>query len=675
MSNVNVNKTAEEVKSLLERLSYIEADQKFQVHDADGNLLAEITESLANFPTSVKTGLNSLHLSEEHSNGSAGQNCVWVNNSSGFVWFPVWQGMNPDTGELIQPEMHDIGAIGTLDTAGVISAGAIDYNDTFTVGADSIFTKLNLQLEEDITDEELLLYVRRVGGNDIAKFKIFKTGLSGSMVEFKLKYPLWMKEGEQFETAITKSNGSYLQVTQSVEARPYREATYFPYALKKVDNKLVFDTEIEDLSLDSIFLSALRWNPQLIGDKPLKIQDDYHAFISGKVKLANFNIAGDWVVKVGFLTQSQRDWIKQYPNTQWHYNNDIPNFEDVPIVALHVGLNASNEATFEFANCYGKFKQGFDDPIRAQVVNENTGLNLPTLGTKPIDGHTQGFVDEQDYYPFIAIVASAQPVPPTVGIMTIESFKCVSLPKGSPELPKVLGYFDSFSPLVNVNSKFKGVYADATARNNAIPLNEREDGIYVIQEDTDTIWYYNNNDWVNTGASSVGDMLRSMYDPNSRNADVFERSNHQGTQAISTITGLQDELDSASKIRADAGGYNSDTASDTWNEICKVGNFSVEARYPDTENAVARVVNNTGGSAIAIYETNDEGTLVNNTSNVSNGNALVINPSSTAATGIKSFRAGFYTSPDVNTEAYTVEIYMRNTSSGIRIVCSLVGRH
>ncbi|WPH64039.1 hypothetical protein vBVpP1_38 [Vibrio phage vB_VpP_1] len=41
-----------------------------------------------------------------------------------------------------------------------------------------------------------------------------------------------------------------------------------------------------------------------------------------------------------------------------------------------------------------------------------------------------------------------------------------------------------------------------------------------------------------------GDMLASTYDPNSVNADAFDRSNHKGELPISTITGLQPELDS-----------------------------------------------------------------------------------------------------------------------------------
>jgi hypothetical protein len=42
--------------------------------------------------------------------------------------------------------------------------------------------------------------------------------------------------------------------------------------------------------------------------------------------------------------------------------------------------------------------------------------------------------------------------------------------------------------------------------------------------------------------NGTGDMVRATYDPNSRNADVFDRANHTGAQAISTITSLQATL-------------------------------------------------------------------------------------------------------------------------------------
>ena len=45
-----------------------------------------------------------------------------------------------------------------------------------------------------------------------------------------------------------------------------------------------------------------------------------------------------------------------------------------------------------------------------------------------------------------------------------------------------------------------------------------------------------------SGAGS-GDMTKSVYDPQNINSDAFDRSNHTGLQAISTITNLQTELD------------------------------------------------------------------------------------------------------------------------------------
>ncbi len=40
-----------------------------------------------------------------------------------------------------------------------------------------------------------------------------------------------------------------------------------------------------------------------------------------------------------------------------------------------------------------------------------------------------------------------------------------------------------------------------------------------------------------------GDMLSSVYDPQGRTGDAFSRANHTGTQAISTVSGLQSALD------------------------------------------------------------------------------------------------------------------------------------
>ena len=40
-----------------------------------------------------------------------------------------------------------------------------------------------------------------------------------------------------------------------------------------------------------------------------------------------------------------------------------------------------------------------------------------------------------------------------------------------------------------------------------------------------------------------GDMNKAVYDPTNVNSDAFARFNHTGTQAISTVTDLQNNLD------------------------------------------------------------------------------------------------------------------------------------
>ncbi len=97
--------------------------------------------------------------------------------------------------------------------------------------------------------------------------------------------------------------------------------------------------------------------------------------------------------------------------------------------------------------------------------------------------------------------------------------------------------------LTNLQERFLGIFADATARDADYPnpLN----GQYCKQNDTGSFWFYGAGTWVDTGSSSTGDMLARLYDPQEIASDVFDRANHTGTQAISTVDGLQAALDAA----------------------------------------------------------------------------------------------------------------------------------
>ena len=91
--------------------------------------------------------------------------------------------------------------------------------------------------------------------------------------------------------------------------------------------------------------------------------------------------------------------------------------------------------------------------------------------------------------------------------------------------------------LANLTDSFKGGYIDSTDRDGS--LVNPEDNWYVLQHDTDTIWYYKNSVWVNTGNKSTGDMLKAIYDPTGKNADSFLMSNMVETLDAKIMTSAE----------------------------------------------------------------------------------------------------------------------------------------
>lgn len=65
----------------------------------------------------------------------------------------------------------------------------------------------------------------------------------------------------------------------------------------------------------------------------------------------------------------------------------------------------------------------------------------------------------------------------------------------------------------------------------------------VWNSDLDTYAVMSFTDTFQAVIDTTGLMLESVYDPQNKNADAFARANHTGTQAISTVSGLQQALD------------------------------------------------------------------------------------------------------------------------------------
>ena len=100
--------------------------------------------------------------------------------------------------------------------------------------------------------------------------------------------------------------------------------------------------------------------------------------------------------------------------------------------------------------------------------------------------------------------------------------------------------------LVNIVDYFKGYHTSGTALSTAHPTGVAGNYAYVGTT-SKTIWIWDTSlatpAWTDTGVASAGDMLASIYDPRGIAKDVFDRANHTGSLAISTITNLQTTLD------------------------------------------------------------------------------------------------------------------------------------
>ena len=126
--------------------------------------------------------------------------------------------------------------------------------------------------------------------------------------------------------------------------------------------------------------------------------------------------------------------------------------------------------------------------------------------------------------------------------------------------------------LADLINNYKGHYATEAALAAAHP--SPAPGSYASVESTDTIWIWDNDTsaWVDTDSSNIGDMLKSVYDPNNKNADAFDMGNMAESTTAKVMTdtertklaGIEDnatadmtgaEIKSAYEAEADTNAY------------------------------------------------------------------------------------------------------------------------
>jgi len=95
--------------------------------------------------------------------------------------------------------------------------------------------------------------------------------------------------------------------------------------------------------------------------------------------------------------------------------------------------------------------------------------------------------------------------------------------------------------LASLLTRHLGSYANDAAADSAHP--SAPDGAFYYNTTTGSLRLRVSGSWSTAVLDASGAMIDTTYDPQSIAGDAFDRGNHTGAQAISTITGLQTALD------------------------------------------------------------------------------------------------------------------------------------
>lgn len=176
---------------------------------------------------SISTGTGSVHLGDLHSIGSANENVIFKNEDSTMAWHPCWGAISADGMQVIEQtaRVHS-GTVQVLYPAGGVGSGTVDYNGSFTNLSDVVFLYLDI-IPKETYSGKLILTVKKINNTEVSKFEFQANYVNGVKTRVPFKYPLWMFNGQSFNTSITKPDGSYLKVTSNLGGdQPYRESSY-----------------------------------------------------------------------------------------------------------------------------------------------------------------------------------------------------------------------------------------------------------------------------------------------------------------------------------------------------------------------------------------------------------------------------------------------------------------
>lgn len=206
----------------------------------NGVLIQEQDETGSWVTQSISTGTGSLHIGDLHSNGSAGENVLWLNTQSNICWFPSWQGINKSDATSYDLTTRKHSNMLTSEPVGAVATiGTVPYLDTFTAPAAVAFFRIDIVPAESYTGR--LTWESRFMPADIevAAFMFDVALVAGTQYTVYLKYPLYVNAGQQVKVNIKKTDGTTLSVRPSntQSTKPWRKTHYVTHTDHLVYNQ------------------------------------------------------------------------------------------------------------------------------------------------------------------------------------------------------------------------------------------------------------------------------------------------------------------------------------------------------------------------------------------------------------------------------------------------------
>lgn len=175
--------------------------------------------------TGIYTGTGSLHLGELHSNGSSGENVVWVNSDSDYAYYPNWLYVSRDGTQVGDSTCRTHGVLEVVEPDGSpVDGTAIDANTSITTTSDSVFFYITLVAGETFNGRVNWELIKSTG-KTVSQFYLDLDITEGQEFNIVFKYPIWIKSGQTNVSTLKKDDGTFVKVraASSDLTKPYRK--------------------------------------------------------------------------------------------------------------------------------------------------------------------------------------------------------------------------------------------------------------------------------------------------------------------------------------------------------------------------------------------------------------------------------------------------------------------